>query len=88
MTDKKKDPPPLEGEALPEVFLGENKVVQRVLFTESGLSPKFGVVVLIPSSKDQATGKTYYKPLGVVCNITTEQRNDLIKLLGGTPPCK
>lgn len=84
---KKQDPPPLEGDPLPEVFLGENKVVQRVLFKEAGLSPKFGVVVLLPSSTDKATGKTFYKPLGVVCNITTEQRNEIIKLLGGTPPC-
>lgn len=87
MSEKKKDAPPLEGEALPEVFLGENKVVQRVLYKKAGLSPKFGVVVLLPSSTDKATGKTFYKPLGVVCNITTEQRNEIIKLLGGTPPC-
>lgn len=85
---KKPEPlPPLPKEAdpMPEVFLGENKVVQRVIFKEGGLSPKFGVVVLIPTGQDQ--GKTYYKPLAMVCNITTEQRNAIIKLLGGTPPC-
>lgn len=79
--------PPNQPDPMPEVFLGENKVVQRVFFKDGGLSPKFGVVVLIPSSHDPATNKIYYKPLAMVCNITTEQRNEIIKLLGGTPPC-
>lgn len=87
-----KDALPYEVEPqMPEVFLGENKVVQRVLYKEETPLPKFGVVVLMPMPRQQdgkgGLEQTYYRPIGMICNITQDQRNEIIRLLGGIVPC-
>lgn len=71
-----------------KVDLGENKALSVLTFEQSEGKLHLGAVILVPTDYDRKTDKTYYKPLGVKAPITEEQRDQIITMLGGTPPCR
>jgi len=70
-----------------KVDLGENKAISVLTFEDEGGKMHLGAVFLVPTEYDKKEDKTYYKPVGVKAPITAEQRDQIITLLGGTPPC-
>lgn len=69
-----------------KVDLGENKALSVVTFEQDDKGQlQLGAVILIPTR--QEGDQTFYKPVGVKTPITAEQRDQIITLLGGTPPC-
>jgi hypothetical protein len=65
--------------------LGDNKAIAALTFETEGDKLELGVIVHIPTG--QAEGKTFYKPLGMKVNISAAQRDEIIRMLGGSPPC-
>jgi hypothetical protein len=74
--------------AAKKVDLGENRAISVLTFEEDGDKLHLGAVFLVPTQYDKREDKTYYKPVGVKCPITPEQRDQIIILLGGIPPCR
>jgi len=71
-----------------KVDLGENKTISVLSYEEEEDGKlHLGAVFLVPTHYDKREDKTYYKPVGVKCPITVEQRDQIIQMLGGTPPC-
>jgi hypothetical protein len=74
--------------AAKKLDLGENKTISVLTFEDDGLQLHLGAVILVPTEYDKRLDKTYYKPVGVKTPITAEQRDQIIVLLGGIPPCQ
>jgi len=67
-------------------MLGEHKAIAAVTYEVNAEHMTLGVLVHIPTARDEKLDKTYYKALGISTYITQDQRDELIKLLGGVPP--
>lgn len=68
------------------VMLGEHKAIAAVTYQVNGDKLTLGVLVHIPTARDEKLDKTYYKALGISTYITADQRDQIIKALGGTAP--
>jgi hypothetical protein len=72
-------------ESLPKtqakVILGENKAIAALTFETEGPKLELGAIFHVPIR--QEAGKTYYKALACKVEITDEQRNEIVKMLGG-----
>ncbi len=70
--------------SMTKVDLGENKALSVLTFEEDGAGKlHLGAVILIPTRKEG--DQTFYQPLGVKAPITAEQRDQIIRMLGGIP---
>ncbi len=67
-----------------KVILGENKAIAALTFETEGAKLELGAIFHIPVR--QEGGKTFYKALACKIEITADQRNELVKMLGGTLP--
>lgn len=69
-----------------KVDLGEDKALSVLTYEEDSAGKlHLGAVFLIPTRKEG--DQTFYQPLGVKTPITAEQRDQIIRMLGGTAPC-
>jgi len=68
-----------------KTILGDNKAIAALTYETEGDKLELGVIVHIPTG--QAEGKTWYKPLGMKVPISAAQRDEIIQMLGGSPPC-
>lgn len=70
--------------SMKKVDLGEDKAFSVLTFEDDGAGKlHLGAVFLIPTRKEG--DQTFYQPLGVKAPITAEQRDQIIRMLGGTP---
>lgn len=69
-----------------EVMLGENKALSRLYYDEQ--DRRLGCVILVPIRHDPTENKTYYKPIAVVVTLSPSERDQIVTMLGGTPPCQ
>lgn len=76
---------PKQPKTTARTVLGDNKAIAALTFETEGDRLELGVIVHIPTG--QAEGKTFYKPLGMKVPITAAQRDEIITMLGGSPPC-
>ena len=67
-----------------KVILGENKAIAALTFETEGVKLELGAIFHIPIR--QEGGKTFYKALACKVEISAEQRQELIKMLGGVLP--
>lgn len=67
-----------------KTLLGENKAIAALTFETEGEKLELGAIFHIPIR--QEGGKTFYKALACKVEITAEQREELIKMLGGVLP--
>lgn len=64
-----------------QVIFGQNKAISAITFEHADGKLELGVLVHIPTRQEGP--KTFYKPIGCKITITEEQREHLIKMLGG-----
>ena len=65
-----------------KVDLGEDKALSVLTFEDDGAGKlHLGAVFLIPTRKEG--DQTFYQPLGVKAPITAEQREAIVRMLGG-----
>lgn len=66
-----------------KVILGENKAIAALTFETDGDKLELGAIFHIPVR--QEAGKTFYKALACKVEITHQQHDEIIKMLGGFP---
>ncbi len=65
------------------VLLGENSAISALTFEDKNGKLELGAIFHIPTR--QEAGKTYYKAVACKIEITHEQHDAIMKMLGGMP---